>query len=523
MIKKNQKIIALCAMMLLSAGLFAQESNRSQSSAGQFGTEVDNFLSTTDFGSVFDGTPDGGASKSFFVYTRLGRGTLNGNLELGAAAKTGGKLSIGAFYNGWVHFDKAQSKSYSFDVYKAGKPDESRTWTAENRNGKPLTIGALVGIGDLGIKALYEDELKITGTGDNTTGKIENIYDGYIKPSVEVGGFKGPFKQARLSINFVRDEMITQTMPSGKPSHSGSSVRDSSGNAITSGLKNAVESAAAPGKIGSYVEPELYVSLGFGDFSLENSLAMRFYTNSAAKVSDAKTHDSDVVGLAYWNTSWDPDSDPGSSMSAVWDNKFFLKDIITPGYGLGGDVTDKLSWKVKAEVPVALGIDSNKYSAKIATGSASAEAADFANSSAFIVGITPALKAGVSFKPASVIDLHAGVQVDILNWQLAANSRKKVLDSGDNPLDKISGDAALKSQVQSLISSEGGFTQADDSWSTSDFTGPGMALGAGVTVYLGPAALDFILLKNAKPTVDGMFYEAISGGLNAALVLSATF
>ena len=50
-----------------------------------------------------------------------------------------------------------------------------------------------------------------------------------------------------------------------------------------------------------------------------------------------------------------------------------------------------------------------------------------------------------------------------------------------------------------------------------------MTMGAGAIFYLGPCALDLMVLKGANPTVDGMIYEAISGGLNAAVILSAKF
>jgi hypothetical protein len=198
-------------------------------------------------------------------------------------------------------------------------------------------------------------------------------------------------------------------------------------------------------------------------------------------------------------------------MRAVWDNKFHLSDTVTPGYGVGGSLADeKVNWKVKAEVPVTLTIGSDDFSAKAEGGGTSKKAESFYKASTFDVAVAPVVKAAVSFRPHAIIDLHAGVQVNVLNWTLkSATQEKKDLDPA--------------SEAQAVITSMGLSASSKAVSSDSEFTGPGMTMGAGATVFIGPCALDFVLMKGASPTVDGAIYEAVSGGLNAAVILSAKF
>jgi hypothetical protein len=365
---KWRKAIAVGAMALAGGVLFA-ESNRSSSTAGIFGTEVDDFLAPMWFGSVLGGDEP----KSFFAYTRLGRGTVNGELELGAATKFGESLYIAAFYKGWFQFDGGNSVKGQEHTLKDGadKTLKEITLYTEERSGKPFTIGALVGLGSLGIKASYDDNLKIEGNG--VSGGVKNTYDGSIKPSVGVGGLTvGPLHEVRLSVDFMRDETITQSVSGSRLAHYGNSIASKNPSS-----RAAFQQAVTGGTMGSYVEPELYINLGFGPnpglgFSLENSLAVRLFTNSAADKSDGQAHDSDVSGLAWWTTSYDAETSTNSTIDAIWDNKFHLSDTITPGYAVEGKLADdKVNWKVSAQAPVTLTVGSDAFSAKSEGGSTS--------------------------------------------------------------------------------------------------------------------------------------------------------
>ncbi|MDR2491072.1 MAG: hypothetical protein LBD20_06690 [Spirochaetaceae bacterium] len=503
--RKWRKAIAVVAMVLASGVLFA-ESNRSSSTAGRFGTDVDDFLDPTAFGGVLGGDEP----KSFFAYTRLGRGTLNGNLELGAATKIGELLYIAAFYNGWFQFDgKNTVKGKDENLTDS----ESVRLNVENRSGKPFEIDALVGIGSMGIKLIYEDNLNIVGT-QNASG-VTNTYLGSIKPAVDVGFASGVLSEIRLSIDFHRDETITQTASAPALSHSGNSIASdttvtTAAGFVAAAVKNTATPAAFDGKkVGSYVEPELYLSLGFGSFGLENSLALRFFTNSAADKSDGEKHDDDVIGLAWWNTSYNAQTGTSSSIQAVWDNKFYLSDTITPAYALSGKLADeKFEWKVKALLPITLTFGSDDFSAKVDSGGSSTKYESFYKASSFDFGIVPTVKAAVSYRPHDVIGLHAGVQVSVFDWSLTTQKTEKV---------------DLSAAVAGELTGMGLAPSGDSASSDSTFTGPGMTLGAGATFYLGPCALDLVLLKGAQPTVDGVIYEAISGGLKAAVVISAKF
>jgi hypothetical protein len=99
MIKKNQKIIALCAMMLLSAGLFAQQSNTNKASYGIFGTDVDDYMDPNNWEGV---------NESF----TKGFGFIGGGRDAAAAPNAGGfqggyatklgSLYLGLFLDGQV-------------------------------------------------------------------------------------------------------------------------------------------------------------------------------------------------------------------------------------------------------------------------------------------------------------------------------------------------------------------------------------------------------------------------------------
>ena len=498
--KRWRKAVAVAAMVLASGVLFA-ESNRYSSTAGRFGTDVDDFLDPTAFGEVLNGDDP----KNFFAYTRLGRGTLNGNLELGAATKIGEILYFAAFYNGWFQFDSAKSEGQDHSLTDS----ESVALKTKNRSGKPFEINALVGIGSMGIKLIYEDNLKIEG--NNAAAGVTNTYTGNIKPAIDIGFASGVLSEIILSIDIQRDEFITQTANAPVLTHTGSSVvTQADGTPIpTSNPAAAFQSAIKDGAMGSYVEPDLYFRLSFGSFELENDFSLRFFTNSAVDKSDGKKSDGDVSGLAYWETVYNAQTGTASGIQAVWDKKFYLSDTITPAYGFKGKLLDeKFEWKVKAALPITFTTGSDAFSAKTEGGGVVVKYDDFYKASSFDFGLAPVVKAAVSYRPHKVIGLHAGVEVKIFDWTIETDKSEKV---------------TLSTPVQDALASIGLTSSAESATSDSTFTGPGMTMGAGATFYIGPCALDLVLFKATNPTVDGMIYEAISGGLNAAVVLSAKF
>ncbi|MDR0553698.1 MAG: hypothetical protein LBG76_02715 [Treponema sp.] len=455
MSKKKRMVVALAAMTLAGIGLVPNtavyaESNRSLSTAGRFGTDVDDFIGV----STWSGVLGGEQPKSFFAYTRLGQGTLNGNLELGIATRLGEALYLGAFYNGWFQADKAET---------VGVKGEKITLYEETRSGKPLTLEALVGIGGMGIKLGYNDTLKIenSGAGNNT-------YNGSIKPYVGIGFDSGTFSELRFTLNFNRDESVA-----------GGGV---SGRALKA-LGEDPYDQESPNfdDFGSYIEPQLYIdlNLGLGGLELENDLALRLYTNGATD-ADGKAW-SAVKGLAI---TWDY-----AAKTAIMDEKFYLSDTVTPSYTLtGAALNDTVGWKVKFSLPITIGLDTDKLSAL--SGTSTTKSAEI---STFMFGLAPTLATGVFWKPFPLIDVHAGVEINVFDWDAKALSTKTPPDNK-----KVEGN-------------------------DSTFTGPVMTLGLGTTLSLGPLGLDIVLLKGARPTIDGTIYEAISGGLNTSFVLSAKF
>ncbi|MDR0551709.1 MAG: hypothetical protein LBG72_06795, partial [Spirochaetaceae bacterium] len=397
MSKTKRIAIAFVAMALAGTGLvptavFAQ-SNRSLSTAGRFHTDVDDFIGVQDWSGVLGGEE----AKSFFAYTRLGQGTLNGNLELGLATRFGEALYLAAFYNGWFQADKATSSS--------SKQDD-RTLYSETRSGKPLTLEALVGFGNLGIKLGYTEELYIgegapgsTPSGSPTPGT--NLYLGNVTPYIDIG-FGGVFSELKFALNFQRDEKVTGGGTAGQSIGADSSETD---------LPNILSEKKANGSLkntGSYVEPQLYIDINVGSFEVENDLALRFYTNGA-KDADGKAVSS-IKGLAIWS------DDKNASM----DEKFYIDDTITPSYGLSGTVLDdKVGWKVKVLLPININFDTDKFSTL--SGGTKTEGNE---QSVFTFGLKPTVKAAVYWAPAKVIDVHAGVLATVFDWQASGTTIK---------------------------------------------------------------------------------------------------
>jgi hypothetical protein len=513
--------------IVLAANVWAQESNSSASTAGRFGTEVDDFISTTDFMNVH--TQDTGTQ--FFGFTRLGHGTANGHLELGISVRPKDNLYLGAYYSGWFQGDKSDSTSYDIWITQGGEPKEKRAWTAETaRSGYPLDAAVILGLGNLGFKFGYYDTLAETSTLNTASDGLTHKWTGLVKPSIDVGFNEviPVLKQARVSLGFNRaDEVTLQgdnlNLDAAALQNQTSKITSngSSAGAGVSGF-SALKSATK----GSYVEPELYVRLSLPlNIRLDNTLDFRFYNNNA---SESEGHDEaikDIKGLAYWTTKFDADDAANNELSAIWNNKFYLKDTLEPSYTLDNGTEANLLWAVKFILPIGIEAGSNVYSAKIEKAGKAITAKDFYNEGKFAFGIDPTVKAAVAFKPfGKILNLHAGVNVNILSWTLTTTSTTKKEDGSSAFYD---GEAALYGDMDALINGSAlnadNYAVSDRSKTDSAFEGPAMDFGAGFTLYLGPCALDFMVLKGAKPTIDGTIYEAVSGGLNAQLVLSAKF
>jgi hypothetical protein len=243
MIKKTKRIIVVAAMMVFGAAfMFAQQSNTNKATFEEVETDVDHFLSTTDWSGVLGG--DGGGT--FFVFSRFGANIKEGGLDMGFAVNPG-NFYLGGYYNGSVvGLGNGDSISETVTVN-----EEKIKVSAINKTNPHAAYGVLVGLGNLGIKLNYADELAINGNASN--GAYTEKYIGSINPSVELGGL-GSLAKIRLSVPFVYNREVSTNI-SGNTITYTTSTLDSDGQPITGGGGGGANKHISP--VGNFAEPQI--------------------------------------------------------------------------------------------------------------------------------------------------------------------------------------------------------------------------------------------------------------------------
>jgi hypothetical protein len=469
-------------MVLGSVTLFAQESNTLKATSGEIGTDVDNFLHTVYWKDV---NPTG-----VFAFTRLGRQTPNGHLELGAAFKPG-PLYLGLYYDGTVVGQQnALSKQGSFTIN-----DEDINYSEIRKTNPNATYGVLVGVGETGIKFTYKDQLAITDVGTPATGSYNEVWTGHAIPAIEFGGKFGPLSKIGLTVDINYDRTVS--VVNGGTSVAFSTMTNGP-TAAVSGFNVTTMSGLLEAE-GNYIEPEIYLKMGLGAITLENDLALRIYGVPSTKM-DGKGEIQ--LGVASVLTNYDPATSANSSRFAVWDNRFYIKDTVTPSYNISGE-SGKLDYSVTAALPIEIGFIAHAINAK-SEGPMDAELKDIYKGADFKVGVEPGLTAGVRFKPADLLAVQAGIGVDFFSWDLTAKGTTEV----DAP---TSGNAA---SLYTGLSGAGYAASGKSSTVETNFTYPTLSFAAGFTFsFKDKAALDFLFIKSTNPTIPGTIYKAVGDGL----------
>lgn len=198
-VKKNKLVTALlfCAVMFFVVSpLAAQSSNTAKSTAGVFGNDIDNFMSTTEYGRVeFD---------KGFIFLGLDSNT---NLDLGYATRLG-SFYLGTWYEGSI-LDGSSTDTITIEtepnVIDFVVIDESKTTTQTlNDTTNTKNKGAvLFGIANMGFKLgveqnatvkkttvspiLKEEYIASTGTYTKTEYTDTDFYSGKVKPYLDFG------------------------------------------------------------------------------------------------------------------------------------------------------------------------------------------------------------------------------------------------------------------------------------------------------------------------------------------------
>ena len=506
---KASKVIAFLVMIVLSTALvFAQESNASKATFGELGTDVDNFLDTVGWKDV--------ELNSIFAYTRLGSNTGDGVLDLGAGVKAG-SLYLGLYYNGAVVGQKAEPWTGKADL-EWGPVGDRKSETIDVRNHEKAnpsaTYGALVGLGGMGIKFTFTDNLLVRKDGDQTA-TFGDTWFGNLKPYLELGGAFGPISKIGLGVDIVynRSEMATLL--------GGPNVTYTTTTRFWNDVANTWNPVATQANLldaeGDYIEPDIYLKLGFGSFTLENDLSFRIYGMPAFDKGGAAMVQ---PGVGFVTTNYDAEESKNRSFEALWDNRFSLQDVIAPSYNISGDA-GKLTYSITGALPITIGVTAHSLNAKADNTAvkpdASVELNDYYKASVFTFGFAPELVAAVKYQLLDILSVQGGLSAVLFSWKVDAKTETKVKapDSGDK-----------QDLYTDIVTNYGAGVSADATENEFEFIHPKLAIGLGATFAMKNIALDFVFVQSLAPTIPGAIYSAVGDGLGnneTSIVLSMKF
>ena len=514
---KVKKTIAVVVIAISAAAFgFAQESNTSIATFGEMATQADMFMDVLDWNDMdFNG---------IFGFSRFGANIPAGRVDLGAAVKPG-PIYLGLYYNGqvtginWVtdkfvnhRLQLTNPDPYADDITEMVRGYERR------RSDPEAEYGVLVGIGGLGFKLTFEDTLAVTEVTGSTATYHER-WNGTLTPSLTVGGQFGPISKIGfympIHYGIIATDMTVVPAPGAAAADTATVRYNTLSAAYTAGSATNNPLLLFADTAGSYIQPSLYLRMGFGDLSLENDLAVRLYSVSANTHGGGPNSQS---GVANVHTTYSRNFN--SSMyerETVWNNRFYLSDTITPSYNISGsNETGSFSYSATAALPLTIGFTTNRLNYSWETGedgpaSNSFQVNDFYKRNDFFMGVEPSIAAGVQFRPASFFSAQGGIKIDLFTWNM---KNERTLDV-DNPLYGSQQDIdrwnnARNNGTYNLTISR------DESTTTHNWTFPLLSFAAGFTFsFREMAALDFVFIKEANPGIAETIYESIGTGLGS--------
>jgi hypothetical protein len=511
MIKTIKKVIILAVMIVFGISLvFAQESNTSKATYEEIGTDVDNFLSSTGWKSV--------ELDNIFAFTRFGANIRGGAVDMGFAVKP--SFYLGAYYKGsLLAYSDGTSRTGKINV---GPKDETINFK-ERRKGNPnATYGVLLGMNDLGIKVTLEDKLS-TVDMDFTAlaaahpffGLTPNRFEywkGSITPAIQIGlGGEGALKRIGLSMPIVYNRLETLEAATGSGTAAFNTYtiqhdKDDFGDLLTAK--------------GNYVQPDIYIRLGFGALTIDNTLGFRIFGVPAVKSNGKATTQ---LGVANVESSIDNNPGEKGDYTAIWDNRFWLQDELVPMYNFSGTSENKkLDYSATIGLPITIGIvghSMNLKSENKVVPDKTVELKAFNKGSEFNLGLSPWVNAGVKYQILEMLSLQGGIGVNIFDWQMNASSTKKV----EPPTTPTADEADMIAHVNS----EGYYHSVNSSETEFTFDYPKMSFGVGFTLsFKQKAALDFVYIHKAAPSAAGTIYKVVGDGLGSgdtSVVLTINF
>ncbi|MCL2761966.1 MAG: hypothetical protein FWD36_02010 [Treponema sp.] len=519
MIKTATKIIALVAMMMIGVVfVFAQaESNTSKATFGELYTDADYFFHSVYWKDLeFD---------KFFAYSRFGANIPDAKLDIGTAFKLD-DLYVALYYKGQVtEYEDGTTRRGKVNIANvATDPDKEEMISvrAKNKKSPDAIYGALVGLSSgLGVKFTFHDDLEITGAqpagGFGVLGTYSDTWQGSLTPAIELGGEFGPISRIgfKMPIVYARREstlLATDTVTYTTTTRIYNTTTNTWGDATNNTLINAE---------GNYLEPTIYLKMAFGALTLENDLSLRLYGVPMAKyggksgtrlgVANVESITRNVANAAGTKDQW----------RAAWDNRFYIADTITPSYTFEGE-NGKFSFAASAYLPMTIKLVTHSTNYKtegkphVVDGSqADVELNGIFRQSNFGFRIAPELNAGVKYQLLNPLSVQAGVGINLFDWDMTARSNK---------------DTKLSTSDLAKLTHTGGMTESRKNQSTqttSDFNYTEVNYALGFTFsFKDTAALDFVYINKAQPTIAKSVYRAVGDGMgngDTSVVLTLKF
>jgi hypothetical protein len=498
MIKKTKKFIVLAAMMALGLGLYAQESNLYKVTFGELTNDGDNFLDVGGWKDLSAGM------KNVFVFSRLGANTNRGILNLGAGLKAS-NLYLGLYYDGDI--TAANGQAGVGRKVSIGEGQEINVGFTVKDNPE-ATYAAFLGLGGVGIKFSFEDNLELSGSA--VAPVFTQVSRGDLIPTFTISGAGAiSYFQLALPIHYNRTE-VTTVNPGGythvAQSHDGTLANTPIGTASSTAF------FAVANEEANYIAIQPKIALSFGSFKLDEELVVPIFGISA------KTEENKgglVPGVGSSTTTYTSVSG-GDTYRAVWDSRFAITNTLTPKYNISNTV-GKVNFSVTGALPFILGLTTHSAQGKAVDAAGKVtEAKGFETRSDFAIGIAPEITAGIQFKPADFFSLQAGLDLTLFTLGgIFTNTTVKGFATGSTDESNAQAFGWLGTDKDVKTSS-----------STSSFLYPDLICSLGFTFNIKAVTIDFAFVQDLHPALTAMVYEGVAatlGGPDASIVLTAKF
>jgi hypothetical protein len=358
-LKWNLMAVLLTAILLVAmAPLAAQQSNTYKATSGLFSSDVDNYLSVTNFGKV--------SIDKWFAFTNLQGSTL----DLGYARKIG-SLYFGTYYNGTIVLENDSAKENSATtptvingVVSTTSTVTTKSWVTDNGSRTDNNGSIFLGIAGMGFKLGFDEDITTyktpngalssqldysTITSDSATNSVTSkVYSdmskvsGYMTPSL-AWGTNIALGSLTLSPKVVANFKIQQDS-------SGYTYNESTTMAGTTVLGSTTKDATYTSNE-DYFNPDVVLNVNLSGAKVEGTqlsgnIEYEFSTNIYGTEGDTSTT---VTNTSTETVSGLTTTEETSKTATLRNN---MTNAITPTFKFTKDLSDRVSvgCNVKARV-----------------------------------------------------------------------------------------------------------------------------------------------------------------------------